>query len=70
VFNRCNLSNVVLQLLAIGVPDVANFDFMDIPSPEVCTCVESSLNQLYLAFSYGFSLLFQNTSWLVRMIRK
>jgi hypothetical protein len=33
---RCNLASVVLQLLAIGVPDVANFDFMDMPSPEVC----------------------------------
>ena len=32
---RCNLSSVILQLLAIGVHDVEHFDFMDLPSPEV-----------------------------------
>ena len=31
---RCSLSSVVLQLLALGVPDVPNFDFMDKPTPE------------------------------------
>ncbi|KAK7163916.1 hypothetical protein R3I94_002586 [Phoxinus phoxinus] len=31
---RCNLASVVLQLLALGVPDVLNFDFMSKPSPE------------------------------------
>ncbi|XP_072519799.1 ATP-dependent RNA helicase DHX33 [Salminus brasiliensis] len=31
---RCNLAGVVLQLLALGVPDVLNFDFMSKPSPE------------------------------------
>ncbi|KAM9440295.1 ATP-dependent RNA helicase DHX33 [Clarias gariepinus] len=31
---RCNLAGVILQLLALGVPDVLNFDFMSKPSPE------------------------------------
>lgn len=31
---RCNLASVILQLLALGVPDVLNFDFMSKPSPE------------------------------------
>ncbi|KAF4073032.1 hypothetical protein AMELA_G00254170 [Ameiurus melas] len=31
---RCNLAGVMLQLLALGVPDVLNFDFMSKPSPE------------------------------------
>ncbi|KAI7813069.1 ATP-dependent RNA helicase DHX33 [Triplophysa rosa] len=31
---RCNLASVVLQLLALGVSDVLNFDFMSKPSPE------------------------------------
>nr|XP_021326722.1 putative ATP-dependent RNA helicase DHX33 [Danio rerio] len=31
---RCNLASVVLQLLALGVPDVLNFDFVSKPSPE------------------------------------
>ncbi|XP_026866064.2 ATP-dependent RNA helicase DHX33 [Electrophorus electricus] len=31
---RCNLAGVLLQLLALGVPDVLNFDFMSRPSPE------------------------------------
>lgn len=30
---RCNLAGVILQLLALGVPDVLNFDFMSKPSP-------------------------------------
>lgn len=30
---RCNLAGVMLQLLALGVPDVFNFDFMSKPSP-------------------------------------
>ena len=28
---RCNLNNVVLQLLAIGIKDISGFDFMDKP---------------------------------------
>ncbi|XP_060768805.1 ATP-dependent RNA helicase DHX33 isoform X2 [Neoarius graeffei] len=31
---RCNLAGVILHLLALGVPDVLNFDFMSKPSPE------------------------------------
>ncbi|XP_048042754.1 ATP-dependent RNA helicase DHX33 [Megalobrama amblycephala] len=31
---RCNLASVILQLLALGVPDVLNFDYMSKPSPE------------------------------------
>ena len=34
-FCRCNLASVVLQLLALGIPDVVGFDFMDKPSKEV-----------------------------------
>jgi len=29
---RCNLSNVILQLKALGVDDVMSFDFMEKPS--------------------------------------
>jgi len=35
---RCNLASVVLQLLAIGITNVVDFDFMDKPSPEVSAC--------------------------------
>ncbi|XP_041949777.1 ATP-dependent RNA helicase DHX33 isoform X1 [Alosa sapidissima] len=31
---RCNLASVMLQLLALGIPDVLNFDFVSKPSPE------------------------------------
>lgn len=31
---RCNLAGVILQLMALGIPDVMNFDFMSKPSPE------------------------------------
>ncbi|GAA6067307.1 ATP-dependent RNA helicase DHX33 isoform X1, partial [Tachysurus ichikawai] len=31
---RCNLAGVILQLLALGIPDVLKFDFMSKPSPE------------------------------------
>ncbi|KAK7925658.1 hypothetical protein WMY93_007968 [Mugilogobius chulae] len=38
---RCNLASVMLQLMALGIPDVMNFDFMSKPSPEaVCSAVE------------------------------
>lgn len=38
---RCNLTAVVLQLLALGIPDILNFDFMSKPSPEALrTAVE------------------------------
>lgn len=32
-FCRCNLAGVMLQLMALGIPDVMNFDFMSKPSP-------------------------------------
>ena len=34
-FSRCNLSSVVLQMLAMGIKDLVNFDFLDKPSPQV-----------------------------------
>ncbi|XP_037605049.1 ATP-dependent RNA helicase DHX33 isoform X2 [Sebastes umbrosus] len=42
---RCNLSGVMLQLMALGIPDVMNFDFMSKPSPEA---VRSALEHLEL----------------------
>ncbi|XP_010895327.2 ATP-dependent RNA helicase DHX33 [Esox lucius] len=42
---RCNLASVMLQLLALGVPDVMNFDFMSKPSPEA---MRTALEQLEL----------------------
>lgn len=32
---RCNLANVLLHLIAIGIRDVKKFDFIDKPSDEV-----------------------------------
>ena len=31
---RCNLASVVLQLLAMGIPNILEFDFMDKPKPD------------------------------------
>ncbi|KAL5723235.1 RNA helicase [Ranunculus cassubicifolius] len=42
---RCNLSNVILQLKALGVDDIIGFDFMEKPSR---LGVLKSLEQLYL----------------------
>ena len=42
---RCSLSSVVLQLLALGIQDPANFDFMDKPPPELVT---AAMNELHL----------------------
>ncbi|ERN01629.1 pre-mRNA-splicing factor ATP-dependent RNA helicase DEAH10 [Amborella trichopoda] len=42
---RCNLSNVVLQLKALGIDDVIGFDFMDKPSR---MAVVKSLEHLYV----------------------
>uniref|UniRef100_A0A8C7DEZ0 RNA helicase n=1 Tax=Oncorhynchus kisutch TaxID=8019 RepID=A0A8C7DEZ0_ONCKI len=36
----CNLASVMLQLLALGIPNVMNFDFMSKPSPGKHTAVE------------------------------
>lgn len=43
---RCNLSNVILQLMAIGVRNVASFDFMDKPSEESMKAAFVQLNLL------------------------
>ncbi|XP_061754251.1 ATP-dependent RNA helicase DHX33 isoform X2 [Nerophis ophidion] len=38
---RCNLASVMLQLMALGIQDVMNFDFMSKPSAEaLCSAVE------------------------------
>ncbi|KAF5443435.1 hypothetical protein F2P56_035990 [Juglans regia] len=42
---RCNLSNVILQLKALGVDDILGFDFMDKPSR---ASIVKSLEQLFL----------------------
>ncbi|XP_020268965.1 pre-mRNA-splicing factor ATP-dependent RNA helicase DEAH10 [Asparagus officinalis] len=42
---RCNLSNVVLQLKALGIKDIFSFDFMEKPSR---TGIVKSMEQLYL----------------------
>jgi ATP-dependent RNA helicase DHX33 len=42
---RSNLSSVILQLLAIGVQDVLNFDFMDKPNKEA---LAAAINELEL----------------------
>ncbi|XP_074585587.1 pre-mRNA-splicing factor ATP-dependent RNA helicase DEAH10 [Curcuma longa] len=42
---RCNLSNVVLQLKALGIDDIVGFDFMEKPSRMT---IVKSLEQLFL----------------------
>lgn len=42
---RCNLSNVVLQLKALGFDDIIGFDFMEKPSR---SAIKQSLQELYL----------------------
>lgn len=42
---RCNLASVMLQLMALGIPDVMNFDFVSKPSPEA---VRSAVDHLEL----------------------
>jgi ATP-dependent RNA helicase DHX8/PRP22 len=42
---RANLSNVVLQLKAMGINDLVHFEFMDPPSPQTLV---NALNQLYV----------------------
>lgn len=42
---RSNLASVLLQLLAIGIKDVMNFDFIDKPTPDA---IKSALNELEL----------------------
>ncbi|XP_020576185.1 pre-mRNA-splicing factor ATP-dependent RNA helicase DEAH10 [Phalaenopsis equestris] len=42
---RCNLSNVVLELKALGFDDIIGFDFMEKPSR---SAIKQSLQELYL----------------------
>ncbi|KAJ0095301.1 hypothetical protein Patl1_16693 [Pistacia atlantica] len=42
---RCNLSNVILQLKALGIDDIIGFDFLDKPSR---ASIIKSLEQLFL----------------------
>ncbi|XP_070532623.1 ATP-dependent RNA helicase DHX33-like [Ptychodera flava] len=42
---RCNLASVVLQLLALGIPNILEFDFIDKPSSEA---IIGALDQLHL----------------------
>ncbi|CAK7326219.1 unnamed protein product [Dovyalis caffra] len=42
---RCNLSNVILQLKALGIDDVLGFDFLEKPSR---AAIQKSLEQLFL----------------------
>ena len=65
VFYRCNLSSVILQLLAMGITNVEQFDFMDKPSSEVselslhtyAQLIKLSLNLVFLAY-YAYRFLF------------
>jgi len=43
---RCNISNVILQLMAIGVGEVVNFDFFDAPSKKTIECAIDELTLL------------------------
>ena len=42
---RCNLSNVVLQMMAIGIKDVSGFNFLEPPPPDA---IEGAIRQLRL----------------------
>ncbi|KAJ6322307.1 hypothetical protein OIU77_012221 [Salix suchowensis] len=42
---RCNLSNVILQLKALGIDDIIGFDFLEKPSR---AAIQKSLEQLFL----------------------
>lgn len=42
----CDLSSVILNILAMGIENVNEFDFMDVPEP---TLIQSAINHLYLA---------------------
>uniref|UniRef100_A0AAZ3QKM4 RNA helicase n=1 Tax=Oncorhynchus tshawytscha TaxID=74940 RepID=A0AAZ3QKM4_ONCTS len=50
---RCNLASVMLQLLALGIPDVMNFDFMSKPSPGKQQAMRSAVEQLDLLGAVG-----------------
>ncbi|XP_059828909.1 ATP-dependent RNA helicase DHX33 [Hypanus sabinus] len=43
---RCNLSSVMLQLLALGIPNILTFDFISKPSPDAVRAAIEQLEQL------------------------
>ncbi|XP_032901810.1 ATP-dependent RNA helicase DHX33 isoform X2 [Amblyraja radiata] len=43
---RCNLASVVLQLLALRIPDILTFDFISKPSPDAVRAAVDQLEQL------------------------
>ena len=51
---RCNLSNVILQLKALGIDDIVGFDFIDKPSRYFLSCVIFLI--LIVAKTFGDSL--------------
>lgn len=51
---RCNLSNVILQLKALGVDDIIGFDFMEKPS----RWTKYSSYLVFYCFSSIFSFFF------------
>ena len=42
---RCNLTNVIMQMISIGIQDIASFDFLDSPPTDA---IEGALRQLVL----------------------
>jgi len=42
---RCNLTNVIMQMISIGIQDIASFDFLDPPPSDA---IEGALRQLVL----------------------
>ena len=41
---RCQLSNILLNLLSLGISDVVNFEWIDKPAPE---CISAALRELH-----------------------
>ena len=53
---------MVLQLLALGISDVVNFDFMDKPSNEVCVVLKND-RQCYIVYSTVNCFIFVSTNF-------
>nr|XP_002131667.1 ATP-dependent RNA helicase DHX33 [Ciona intestinalis] len=53
---RCNVSNTILQLLAIGIKDIHAFDFIDPPSKESISSAFSELTLLGAVVQSGSKL--------------
>ena len=47
---RCNLSSVVLQLMALGIKDVTSFEFLDAP---LAQAIQNAIEQLKLLGALG-----------------